>query len=53
MQGPGADTPTGYYHRERTRRPRVPAIEAEGGDDVAVVGLGTGTLALYASPGDG
>ena len=50
VQGPGAVTPTGYYHPSGPIARVFRALEAEGGKDVAVVGLGTGTLALYASP---
>jgi len=50
VQGPGADSPTGYYHPSGPIAHVFRALHAEGGTDVAVVGLGTGTLALYASP---
>ncbi len=50
MAGPGADTPTGYYHRSSPVGKVFRTLEGEGADDVAVVGLGTGTLSLYAVP---
>lgn len=48
--GAGADTPTGYYHPSGPIARVFHALRDEGAKDVAVVGLGTGTLALYAVP---
>jgi hypothetical protein len=49
-QGPRADMPTGYYHPSSPIARIFRVLEGQGAKDFGVVGLGTGTLALYASP---
>jgi hypothetical protein len=50
LQGRVPNTPTGYYHPSGPFARVFGRSRRKGGKDVAVVGLGTGTLALYASP---
>ncbi len=52
LTGDGRETPTTYYHREGPLGSLMQSVQRAPNVHVAVIGLGTGTLAAYGRPGD-